>query len=206
MARFIVHTAPYHVQCANDRGIYWHDGVFLHETTGNEALVTSEGTEKPVLTVIAAGPQPGWFLKDLSRTLLTLLEFWPGLDKTLLVGCPTRDHNDYYCKGGFKLDFLTHMHKVEPDAPHACQVCYRQYSARELLFGYAGVAEERKRLQQVQEYFYAKQEAVCPRAYMIEPVIRSWYDPSHYVPERLGGKKLRLTLLSEYSRVPIGWS
>ena len=52
--------------------------------------MTLEGTEKPVMTMSVSGAQPSWFLGELHRTLLELLAFWPGLNKTFYIGCPTR--------------------------------------------------------------------------------------------------------------------
>ena len=76
MPRFIVQTAPYHI----DAKSFWRDGVFLREPTyGTEALVTVEGTEKPVMSLTVAGAQPPWFLGELYRTLSALLAFWPVL-------------------------------------------------------------------------------------------------------------------------------
>jgi hypothetical protein len=51
----------------------------------------------------------------------------------------------------------------------------------------------------VQAWSLAKQQAPCPRAFTLVPADRSWYDPRKFVPEKVGGKKLRLTLLSEHS-------
>ena len=66
MPRFIVQMAPYHGSCK----AFWRDGVFLREPTyGNEALVTLEGTEKPVMNIAVSGAQPSWFLGELHRTL-----------------------------------------------------------------------------------------------------------------------------------------
>jgi len=38
----------------------------------------------------------------------------------------------------------------------------------------------------------------CPRAFPLVPADRSKYDPRNYAPEMIGGKRLKLTLLSEH--------
>ena len=45
--------------------------------------------------------------------------------------------------------------------------------------------------------------APCPRTFTIVPADRSWYNPLQFVPEKLGGSKLCLTLLSEHSFKPV---
>ena len=198
MPRFIVQTAPYHSSCK----AFWRDGVFLREPTyGNEALVTLEGTEKPVMTLAVSGAQPSWFLGELHRTLLDLLAFWPGLKKTFYIGCPTRADGGF-CKGEFAFDFVVEEDKEEPDETHKCQVCRKRYTARELLSGYRTI-EDQQAVQTVQAWSLAKEQAPCPRAFTLVPADRSWYDPRKFAPEKIAGTKLKLTLLSEHSLNPV---
>ena len=199
MPRFIVQTAPYHSGCKT----FWRDGVFLREPTyGTEALVTLEGMEKPVITMAVSGAQPSWFLGELHRTLAKLLEFWPGLDKTFYIGCPTRHADDTYCKGEFGFEFVVEEDKEAPDGKIPCQVCRKRYSPHELLFGYRAI-EEPQKIQAVQAWSLAKQQAPCPRAFALVPADRARYDPRQFAPDKISGKKLRLTLLSEHSLKPV---
>ena len=202
MARFIVQTAPYHSACKT----FWRDGVFLREPTyGTEALVTLEGVEKPVMTITVSGTQPSWFLGELHRTLLELLEFWPGLDKTFYIGCPTRLNDGSFCKGEFKFKYFVEQDKKKPNREHACQDCDEDYTPRQLLSGFRGVEEQQETPLEAQLALYLarQQDAPCPRAFTLAPVKWAWYDPNRYVPGNLTGKKLRLTLHSEHSLKPI---
>jgi Leucine-rich repeat (LRR) protein/GTPase SAR1 family protein len=199
MPRFIVQTAPYHRDCK----AFWRDGVFLREPTyGTEALVTLEGTEKPVMTMAVSGAQPSWFLGELHRTLIELLAFWPGLDKTFHIGCPTRHPDGIFCKGEFDFGFVIAEDKEAPDGVLPCPACRKRYFPRELLIGYRSI-EEPQKVQAVQAWSLAKQQAPCPRAFTLVPADRSWYDPRQFVPDKVSGKRLRLTLLSEHSLKPV---
>ena len=194
MPRFIVQTAPYH----SSLKAFWRYGVFLRDPTyGNEALVTLVGGETSVVTITVSGAQPSWFLGELHRTLLDLLAFWPGLKSTFYIGCPTRVHGGF-CKGEFAFDFVVEEDKEEPDESHKCQVCRKRYTARELLSGYRAI-EEQQTTKELQAWSLAKAQAPCPRAFTLVPADRSKYDPRQFVPEKIGGKKLKLTLLSEHS-------
>ena len=189
MPRFIVQTAPYHGSCK----AFWRDGAFLREPTyGNEALVTLEGTEKPVMTIAVAGAQPSWFLGELHRTLLDLLAFWPGLKKKFYISCPTRIDGGF-CKGEFVFDFVVEEDKEAPEGKLPCQVCRTRYTPRELLSGYRAL-EEQQNIQAVQAWSLAKEQAPCPRAFTLVPADRPKYDL-----EKIVGAKLKLTLLSEHS-------
>ena len=141
MPRFIVQTAPYH----GSGKTFWRDGVFLQEPTYcNEALVTLEGTEKPVMTMAVSGRRLLGFWENCNRTLLELLGFWPGLKRTFYIGCPTRT-DGAFCKGEFAFEFVVEEAKEEPDETHKCQVCRKRYTARELLSGYRALEEQTSR-------------------------------------------------------------
>ena len=186
MPRFIVQMAPYHGSCK----AFWRDGVFLREPTyGNEALVTLEGTEKPVMNIAVSGAQPSWFLGELHHTLLNLLAFWPGLKKTYFIGCPTRVGSGF-CKGEFAFDFVVAEDMDEPDETYKCQVCRKRYTARELLSGYRAIKDQRA-IQSVQAWSLAKEQAPCPRAFTLVPADRSKYDPRNFAPDRIAGKKAK---------------
>ena len=199
MPRFIVRTAPYHKGSKS----FWRDGVLLREPAfQTEALVTLEGTEKPVMTMAISGAQPSWFLSELHRTLLELLAFWPGLDRTFYIGCPTRHADGTLCKGEFGFDFIVEEEKEKPHGELPCQVCRKRYTPHELLFGYRAI-EEAQKVQAVHAWSLAKQQAPCPRTFTLVPADRHKYDPRQFLPEKLAGQKLCLTLLSEHSLKPV---
>lgn len=146
MARFIVQTASYHIVDGTGRGQFWTNGVFLREPAfGNEALIEIVGTERPVVTLSVRGPQPGWFLSELYRTLDTLFEFWPGLRKSYHVLCPNVRDDGELCTGQFEFDFLVAEQKEHPHDNQICQICRSRWKPRDLLFGYDGVAQQRER-------------------------------------------------------------
>ena len=202
MARFIVHCEPYHTNDNGGRGLFWAEGVFLQEITfGNQALVTVDGVERPIVTITIYGPQPGWFLGELYRTLDSLLGFWPGLEKTYSVVCPTVREDGALCSGRFEFDFLVAERREHSDDNLICQTCRARKRPLELLSGFGGVQEQREGpVHAALEYSLAKQEAPCPRLFTITPVDRRWYDPRQ--AKKLAGKELRLTLLSEHSYAP----
>ncbi len=198
MSRFIVRTSPYHVKDEEGHGLFWTGGVFLHEPTfGDEALVTIEGVERPVVTLMVRGEQPGWFLGELYRTLNNLLDFWPGLDKTYHALCPTVREDGDLCAGRFDFDFLVAERREHANDNQICQTCRSRWKPGQLLFGYDGVAQQREHdLKAAHARFLAKQDAPCPRSFTLWPSDGSYYDPSAV---ELIGKKLRLTLYSEHS-------
>ena len=142
------------------------------------------------------------FLGELHRTLEKLLEFWPGLDKTFYIGCPTKLKDGSFCKGQFKLDFIVRQDKKAPDQPHTCQDCENDYTPRELLLGYR-VIEEPQGLPAALAMDIAARQAHCPRTFTLVPADRGRYDPRQYMPGKLAGQRLCLTLLSEHSFKPI---
>ena len=199
MARFIVQTAPHHVEEAG-RGLFWTDGVFMREPAfGDEALATVDGAERPVVTLTVRGKQAGWFLGELYRTLDTLLNFWPGLEKTYHVLCPKVRDDGKLFTGRFDFDFLVAEQMEHPDDNQICQACRSRWKPRDLLFGYGGVARQRD-LQAAHERFLARQEAPCPRAFTLWPSDGAYFDPQAV---KLTGKKLRLTLYSEHSGMEV---
>ncbi len=202
MARLTVQTAPYHVRTKVGRGLFWKEGVFLKEEAfGNEALISIEGTERPVLNVTVVGSQPGWFLGDLYRTVEQLFQFWPGLEKKYKIRCPAKRNDGSLCDGEFDFDFIVRQHKKSREKLHTCQNCDEEFTSAHLLEGFGSVTQERSSdVMEVQAKFLARTvEAPCPRAFLLEPV--DW-EMSHML-KRSGwdpvGKRLRITLLSEYS-------
>jgi Leucine-rich repeat (LRR) protein/GTPase SAR1 family protein len=201
MPRFIVNTADYQT----DSSTFWSNGVFLSEKTyGNEALVTLDGIEKPVMTVSVSGPQPPWFLGELYRILQKQLNDWPGLRKTFFIGCPTRTTNGSLCQGEFEFNFLIDEDLEKPEDLHACRVCRKRFTPNQLLSGYRPIIlEQKQETQRALEWSLAKEQAPCPRAFTLVPADKSWYDARNFVPEKVGGRKLKITLLSEHSLLAV---
>ena len=204
LPRYTVHTEPYHVLDDDSRGLFWTEGVFLREKTyGNEALVTVDGTERPVVTILVNGKQPGWFVSELYRALDSLLGFWPGLKKTYKVLCPTVRDDGQLCTGSFEFDFLVAEDKEHPDENQVCQTCRERRTPRELLFGFGGIQQQREpELRELLEYMVAPRQAPCPRLFTLTPVNGHWADPRTHMPS-IAGRRLRITLLSEFSAKPV---
>jgi hypothetical protein len=126
----------------------------------------------------------------------------PAYTSTGKPGCPTRHQNGAFCNGEFEFEFLIQEDKEAPEVQHACRICRKRYTPRELLSGYR-VLEGPLKVQAVQAWDLAKKQAPCPRAFSLVPADRPWYDPRRFAPEKVSGKKLCLTLLSEHSLKPV---
>ncbi len=203
MARFIAATEPYHIyQDGGGGGLFWQEGVFLRDSSfNNEALVTVEGTEKPLVSIDVSGNQPGFLMSELYKTLESVIGFWKGMTRTDYILCPTEETDGSYCGGKIKFD--TVRRRLAKNFGHEvdCQDCDGKWDPKDLLSGLKAVRDRREAdhqsafLYQQGVFRDQKDRIPCPRTFLLRPADSAWFTSwTGFV-----GKRFHLTLISELS-------
>lgn len=195
MARFIAATEPYHLY-VDDKGLFWQEGVFLRDSSSfdNEALVTVQGSEKPFVSIVVSGDQPGFLMYELYRTLESVIDFWKGMSKTYHVLCPARAADNGYCSGDFK--FTTVQRRAKTAKLLTCEECDTDWTSEQLLHGLEAVRDRREPGYQL-AYLYHRKKNPCPGTFLLRPADRKLHKITSWAS--FVGKRFRLTLVSELS-------
>ncbi|MCH8953533.1 MAG: hypothetical protein IID49_15630, partial [Proteobacteria bacterium] len=196
MARFIAATEPYHVYVGG-RGLFWQEGVFLRDSFSfkNEALVTVQGSEKPLVSIVVSGDQPGFLMNELHRTLESVIDFWKGMTTTYHILCPTRAADNGYCRGDFKFETVQRR-AAEAGSGLQCDDCDTKWTPEQLLHGLEAVRDRREADYQT-SYLYYHQKRPCPRTFLLRPADRKWHKVTSWAG--IVGERFHLTLVSELS-------
>ena len=197
MARFIAATEPYHVY-VDGRGLFWQDGVFLRDSSSfdNEALVTVQGSEKPFVSIVVSGDQPGFLMYELYRTLESVIDFWKGMTRTYHVLCPTIKAGEPYCRGRFKFDTVLRRSTKSSGRELDCQDCDTEWTPERLLHGLEAVRDRREADHQL-AYLYHQKKIPCPRAFLLRPADPTWHKITSWAS--FVGTRFHITLVSELS-------
>lgn len=197
MARFIAATEPYH--CYEERrGLFWQEGVFLRDSSSfeNEAIVTVEGSEKPFVSILVSGDQPGFLVNELHRALESVMDFWKGMTRTYYIFCPTVDNDGGYCSGQFKLETVQRRSRKASSHNLDCQDCDEELTPDTLLHGLKAVRAHTETERQL-AYLYHNKKIPCPRTFMLRPADPRWHKITSW--SRFAGQRFTITLVSELS-------
>lgn len=195
MARFIAATEPYHVYVAG-KGLFWQEGVFLRDSSSfnNEALVTVQGSERPLVSIVVSGDQPGFLMNELHRTLESVIGFWKGMTRTYHILCPEPPADNGYCSGVFKFD--TVQRRAKTTKRLTCDECDSEWTPEQLLHGLEAVRDRRKADHRL-DYLYYHKKIPCPRSFILRPADPTWHKITSWAS--FVGTRFRLTLVSELS-------
>ncbi len=145
MARIIAATEPYHCYIG-DEGLFWQEGVFLEDSSyGNQALVTVDGRERPLVSIVVSGGQPGFLMNKLHKVLEEVISFWDGMTRTYAIQCSTQGANGTYCAGRHLLRTVERRNARKDRRALDYQICDEEFQPEELLYGLQAVAGRRGR-------------------------------------------------------------
>ena len=197
MARFIAATEPYHIY-EDGKGLFWQEGVFLRDSSfDNEALVVVDGREKPLVSIVVSGKQPGFLMNELYRTLEDVIGFWKGMTRTYHIICRKKVASGGYCSGRFKFDTVHRRSTTSSRRELDCQDCDTEWTPEQLLYGLEAVRDRRQEADYQTAYLYHRETIPCPRTFLLRPANPKWRNVTSWAS--FVGKQFELTLVSELS-------
>lgn len=171
---------PYHFyDPETGRGAFWTDGMFLRDVGGrysNDALIEVRRERTCVwLDVTVTGEQPGFLLHQIDATITQVIAFWPGVQRTDEVLCPTRNHG-HLCEGRFKLANIERW--LKNGGSGQCQECDVEVEPEALIMGLTGRIRENSFRNAHDDILYLRnrEERRAPRSVTVAPIEAQWKD------------------------------